>query len=1166
MILNTINQHEWIRAGKSRGPVYGGWYHYGYFSTSVRDPYIEQQEGLLIKKLVELRNLILTNDCFSFLGESISIAHTMELVAYDYGRANIVGTAKSNANLFYTHHGIKYDLNEEQWDKLYSYSTVNSLKKEQVALDYDITRKTTSIARVMNSFIQEYLENTPNNSKYTNNIKPFFHNKNAAHYLSNLIKNYLLIYSRNFKDKNKPIYRANFARFLGLNIIISFINQVEILELLCEFLETGEIKKYILDNKKNKKVKEAEIFRLENAFYKDSNILVNAIFASDPKPFLNFVNKKYRAANKKCKENLPIIASLLKTYLKYLCLNSRAPYVTSKDNPNKILFIATLKELQAMTNQEEALEINKTLDSIALQMGDIVINYCIENELLQKDMKIERRLNQANKTTAILKVPPEIMLELSGEKMNKPYFHECNKNVNLISTVGLPLTFNAKVHNSINGFLTINKKSYLYRNLVPILLKVDLSYLIFILEQIALLHKSTDIEELNNIKSMIYSWYDINEKELELLQKYPRKEIAEFSQVVKIYMLNFKELEYISLEHTLRKLCENKEIMKNDVAAITSIKNIFNKAKNIKFYIQGLLKDCVVYARFKYIIHDGFLDSRGRYYYHGVLTNIQNFVLGKMLLKPFADLHRVYESIDLITKYLSETLEPVFAVQLQKARKLYIKTDDALHIEYLYRFMDTKKITFNDFKRYLFEEDFEDIKTVIWVKNNIKKLKETCILHSLMYQYQLIEQRMPYIGDHYDLDARCSGLQMIAILLKSKPLAKLVNLIPNKNNEIIDIYSLANQGFNSLIQLMTKFVTTLNQDLFKDNKSYKIYLKCDPIKKHNLFNSLLIELESVIPDNYINEELYKSLKILEEPFLIQKITIENKTLKTRYLLIAYVINNILKIIKENEWDTDGLLQDRTLFKHAVMTLNYNATAHGRIEEFFDQLCTNPKLRILHYNNIMLFARFMELYFSKVFVPKYLNEITLMKKLSEEILTMIMKDDRLIIHNKNFKMVYRPLSTKAIRVNTAFYSLGNSDAPEMSKRKQSIKYKIHVSTNKLDKREFSSGFMPNFIQSMDAHVAHYVKETYVYLNNRLKNENKDCFIYDFANHDTFGSILRPYARIIIKQAYFNAFKDNYLHSLQLYKINKLDSLISKEIKNNELLTVLDLLYLNDHFVK
>lgn len=1125
---------------------------------------LDSREKNLIENLAQLKKLIMQNSCLDFLKESLIIAQTLEDTANKHYKKNIVNTSKSTENLLYTQKG-KYELNTEQWDKLYSLSTTVSIN-QTVKVIYGKRKKPQSISKTINSFIQNYLENTPANSKYTNNIRPFFHNKNAAKYLSNLIKNYLLIYSRNFKDKNKPIYRANFARFLGLNIIISFINQVEILELLCEYLETGEIKKYTIEDKKNKKITEAKLLQLETIFYKDANILIETIFSKEPKLFLNFVKKKY--CTTKCKEDLPIIASLLQTYLKYICLNSRAPYVTTitaDSNLNKKLFISTVKNIQTTIKQAEALEINKTLDSLALQMGDIIISFCIENKILQKDMQKEKRLNKAEKTTAILKVPPEIMLELSGEKMNKPYFHECNKKVNLTSNFGIPMTFNAKVHNSINGFIQINKESYLYRNVAPILLKVDISYLLFILDQLVYLHKVTNIAEITNICSMIYTWYDVDENELKLLLNYPQKEIADISMVVKLYILNLKDLDYNSIQKMLQKLCENKEIVKNDIAAITSLKNIFNKVKNIKFYIQGLLKDCVVYARLKYILHDGFLDSRGRYYYHGVVTNIQNFVLGKMLLKPFTDVIQIDKSLDLITKYLSETLEPIFAKQLRKARNSYYEIDKELQEEYLYRFMDTKKITFNDFHKQILTQDFRNMNTVIWIKNNIKKVKETSILHSLIYNYRFFGIKTPYLGEHFDLDARCSGLQMIAILLKSKPLAKLVNLIPNEKNEIIDIYSLANQGFNSLIKNMNEFMDALYKDLYQNNNTYQQYLKCDPIKNNSLFKELLAELETIIPENYTNEKTYEKVKLLEEPFLIKKIAITTKTMKTRYLLIAYAINNILKIIKQNKWDAEGLLDDRTLFKHAVMTLNYNATAHGRIEDFFEQLCVNPNLRTLYYHDIMIFARFMELYFSNSFVPKYLSEITLMKTLSEKILSMI-DNDRLIIHNKNFKMVYRPLSTKAIRVNTAYYSAENPDSTEISTRKQSIKYKIHVSTNKLDNREFLSGFMPNFIQSMDAQVAHYVKETYVYLNNRLKSENIDCFIYDFANHDTFSSILRPYSRIIIKQAYFNVFKDHYLHSLQLKNINALDFIISSKISNKDYLSVLDLLSLNDHFVK
>jgi hypothetical protein len=1149
------------------------------------------------KYLNELSVIIKNNTEFKFLEQELQLAEKMESWVSkinDYNKAqNAIIPDQFHANAFYLAEKTEeIYMTPAQWDMLYRLTTNSALTLNDDDLKEGRNLTTTIVHTDILYKALEKLKkrvitdaNKQKNSKNYKLAKMFAIHPNFIKSLDYVIRHYI---SQKITKSDSKLILSDFAIFLGNNLILLIISTDKMFYHIMSIIQSSS----------NFKVKVNEEYResfnnfLE--FYKKKDYLT--LYNSYYKSFINIYNT----------EDLKIITDIIILYITksfYDC-ESNKKFYDYLDNLYPLLKTLTHTELR------------KELIEISLQQGNIICSILKEEQIFTLEIISENKKDGYTTTNVI--VPSDAFQnEIFTKKMIRPYLHKNNIKISSNNENNLLSFDKTNIHNNIKTTIATKESSYFIKEpFVGVTHKIDLPYLLFILKNLKILMESkSTLSYQDSNMLMIYSLYDLDAQEVNNFLLFKEKKITNIIHLITAYLYNFNDVKYEII--TQKILLLKKEYKKNKIkwnrikTTIVTLEVLFDKIKSTKYIIKGLLGDAVLYSRFKYVLNRLFVDARGRAYEEANFLTIQGFSIAKILLKPFGDNTKLtQDNLNIITKGISICSNNTkFDVELVDIQQNYHKIDDKIYINYLYdHYLNSKKITQEEFKKWFLDKDERKdtnnhLEVIRWFLTIVKKPKYALIMHSFVYQ-RYNANPIKYLDEYFELDARNSGLQMMSILLKSKRLATLTNLIGNKVN---DIYTIANTEFITRLKLYPNMLSSFksacinlnlltneNEHIIPDFSKTKIDLttlksKEDLIKSfmiihfenpsmhdillqiQELFEPYLDTIEDLINKNRIEKWLQKSL-ISSDVYKNLKITKIGS-----FLISIKIINTIVEIMRINNWYTEEFLEDRNRFKHAMMTVVYNATSFGRKNDFKKDLKNSNKImKEIDHNHITYFALIMEGYFTKVFLPEYLPEYDIMKEITDKLVeekciinkklnkkvNMEILEKGIKIENKNFIIHYKPKKMKVSRVNTAFYN-------QEGKRQRTTTFQIRTPQREIDLSKFKLGFSPNFIQSMDAFVVHEFKEFFINLNKYLMENNLDYFIFDSTNHDTFKTTLKPFLLPIIKYCYLQLFlfdyfssilnhNENYLNHLKLW----LPSLFPKE----DLLTLQDFLPINSSFVK
>ncbi len=1147
-------------------------------------------ENIIKQHLDDLRIKFADGSTFAFLQEDLLLTDKIqELVKKWSKECNRNVMPKEIDNAIYTSQGILY-LTESEWDILYRLNHTPNIDIEHLLQGEKEKIEQPTILLEKMKIIQDSITNLAKinpKSSYYKIAKTFAANPGYASYLTTTLKYYLTININRNKENNIKIITTDIAKFIGTNLILM---------LICNDNFFNKVHNMLKDNQFIKK-------RVSDKFGK----YINAVLCGNKEYYLDYFQNMKKHFHKMDNKTFDTLVSIVNHYHIYLIWD----LYLHKNNKDKFLEQMQIKELFYNNKDHYSAKManmHKTLIQSLIQQGNIVINECIKEQLFMpiKNEKISQKM-QKLKTIATFELSSDLRDELLKERNNKPFLCKSNKK---IYEKSLPFNIQAAIHNNNNTQMRINKQSYLHKeknNFLGTKYKIDIPYLIYMLnivDRVQSIHLNTKtksvlplLEEAKQYLSIIYTWYNIKENIFNALLEYKNITIKKLALRIRNYLIDFNSVDYQeiqkSIDSYITKLTK-KEYAKYN-SALMNLQKIFDKAKNIKYYIKGLFKDAVLYSQFKYFIHDGFLDSRARYYINGIFTNIQTFPLAKTIVKPYGNhLLKIKEHLNIITEGIKKNLcNRILHQELNAQKRTFVRNNEILYVDYLYRYLDAKKISKDVFRSWFFnkkrrKDDINHLDSFKWLYNNIKKVKETAIIHSFIYQ-RYYNNPIPNLEEYYELDARSSGLQMIALLLRSKKLGQITNLIESVDEPagIVEIYSIANDNFiimlTTLQQFVTEFMTIcLNKGLIQDMQPIIPVVDSDKLLTNNLVvNFMKISMKSLQIQQLLDElvcvfnnteELKNKINNSRDNFnWLQKYMLKRERANggpisitsniSSYLINVKIANTILEISKMNGWDTRDFLENRERFKHAIMTVVYNSTSYGRRTHFQTELQkTNKTLNIIPATHISIYCIFLENYFYEVFVPKYLQEFKLMKKISK-IIADKDKSKSVTWRNKHVTIKFNPRITKKTRVHSAYYSLDG-------KRKITTRFQITIPTESLDKKQIEVAFMANFIQSMDAFIMHHIKNLFFNLNQYLLKHNVDLEINDGANHDTFWTVLKPYLRIIIKDAYINLYHINYLEGLHLSRKTHalITQLINKEIPLHQRITNGEIHNINPNFVK
>jgi hypothetical protein len=1160
---------------------------------------VTKQENMLNmqKYLNELSIIIKNNTEFKFLEQELHLAEKMESWVSkinDYNKAtNVIVPLQFHANAFYlVEKPEEIYMTSAQWDMLYRLSTDSSLNLNNDDLKEGKNLTSTVIhANVLDKALEKLKKrvitdsNKQKNSKTYKLAKVFAAHPNFIKSLDHIIRHYI---SQKITKSTSKLILSDFAIFLGNNLILLLISTDKMLYHIMSIIQSSN----------NFKVKVNEEYResFNNFLELYKNKELNTLYNDYYKSFINIYNK----------EDIKIISDIIILYI-------TKSFYDCESNKN---FYDYLDNLYPLLKTLSHAELSKELIEISLQQGNIVCNILKEEQLFTFETISENK-KDGYTTTNVIVLSDEFQNEIFIKKTIRPYLHKNNIKISINNENNLLLFNKTNIHNNIKTTIATKESSYFIKEpFVGVTHKIDLPYLLFILKNLKILMESKlTLSQQDSNMLMIYSLYDIEAQEVNNFLLLKEKKITNIIYLIKAYLYNFNDIKY---ENITQKLLLLKNEYKEDKmkwykmkTTIVTLEVLFDKIKSTKYILKGLLGDAVLYSRFKYVLNRLFVDARGRAYEEANFITIQGFSIAKILLKPFGDNTTLtQDNLNIIIKGISIcSNNTIVDSELADIQQKYHEIDEKIYINYLYdHYLNSKKITQEEFRKWFLDKDERKdtnnhLEVIRWLLTIVKKAKYALIIHSLVYQ-RYNTNPIKYLDEYFELDARTSGLQMMSILLKSKRLSTLTNLIGNKIN---DIYSIANIEFITRLKLYPNILssfksvcinlnllTNKNERIMPDFSKTKIDLQTLKSKEDLIKSFMMIHF-----DNPSMHDILLQIQELFEPYLdtiedlINKNRIENwlpKSLISRdfyknlkitkignCLIYIKIINTIVEIMRINNWYTEEFLEDRNRFKNAIMTIVYNATSFGRKDEFKKQLRNSNKImKEIDHNHITYFALIMEGYFTKVFLPEYLPEYDIMKEITEKLIEekcIINKklnrkvnkeilEKGIKIENKNFIIHYKPPQMKVSRVNTAFYN-------QEGKRQRTSTFQIKTPQRKTDLSKMKLGFSPNFIQSMDAFVVHEFKEFFINLNKYLMENNLDYFIFDSTNHDTFSSTLKPFVLPIIKYCYLQLFLFDYFSSILNHNENHLNHLklwLPSLLPKEDLLTLQDFLPINSSFVK
>jgi hypothetical protein len=816
-------------------------------------------------------------------------------------------------------------------------------------------------------------------------------------------------------------------------------------------------------------------------------------------------------------------------------------------------------------------DLYKNSNEIYVKLGSIMIDYMVNAKILDK---VTKRFSET-KSQLMLTVDEDIIANMMDLfSFNRPCLIEenakwlaDNEANDQLYKVMLENTNNF-IHENPDIRLEIKDDCYLLKQKPLIKYTIDVDYLKFFLMGLYDYYTKVPINDADRLWQfemiqVLLTMYDLDYLELV-------KQFADDPEATNL----LNELVYFGLDfNNMSPKAIREKIKAYKGIHRDTLINTLNKMYSYKIYIVGLIKDSVLYSLFKSFLVALFIDTRARSYLSSIMTNVHSFPYAKMFVKFVMDTDHA-ENFESNYKDIRRIVadELVFPEQKQKilsmTLKEYKKKDKELGYNYIYDFFNPDLMSKAEFKQLYYNDNLVDYNTLFRIKNTLRKAKRTFIVHSML----LLER---YNSDadilnYFELDATCSGLQMVSLLLNSNDLAKLSNLIGDVKS---DVYNEALMGFTEQIESLNKVVDSYRpfvskgNDILKDindleglnlNKE-EFSLYTDIYERFKAFCSMDISRSSYAP-NLINK-LYEDLSVCNIILDLQEFnwllssndmelhtwpTIEIPFKSLQSLMLVRKIFRLKSIILTHPWLENNVFSNRDLFKKPIMTYFYNATSYGRKEHFIEFLWTHSNYLQKSYRNLKLvtFVSSITEQFFSYFMTSRVPDATKMLDLSKYLTS---QQKPIIINNRYFKITFDPRVMRKQIIQTASFRKGRGS-----------QVTINIQTDATDSKMIKQRFNPNFIHSMDASIVHHYYRRLLKMNERLKEIYLICF---HANHDQFGISLRPFLKIILEDGYRELHESNYIDTLE----NIDPSLLSK-IKALVHENKLNLQKINEYFIK
>jgi hypothetical protein len=418
----------------------------------------------------------------------------------------------------------------------------------------------------------------------------------------------------------------------------------------------------------------------------------------------------------------------------------------------------------------------------------------------------------------------------------------------------------------------------------------------------------------------------------------------------------------------------------------------------------------------------------------------------------------------------------------------------------------------------------------------------------------------------YELDATSSGIQLVSLLIKSRALGKISNVV---GKGYTDIYKSYAHDFNDMMNTAKTFITgilkeltmphltkLINEERITDiskadtlGKSIRYFLYCNetelPVVAKNLSISIgkLILTKRWKPINLkIPNNLYWMFNTFHKEFYT-KLAKDNISYILRLLLYARVTFEYFACLADNPWID---LTNRNLYKKPIMSYAYNMGRTGRIAHYIEYFNDNANERgftSVNQHSIESLSRIIDNYFL-VFDAKYLRD-------GRDFLNII---KGYITHSCNVK---QPIGITNQYVSWEFKPYKTTvDRVWLFKKH---KLSIYTNTDEIDEDKAVTSFSSIFVHSIDAHIVFLFESMISEIKHELANKGIKLSISTFTNHDNFGIILAfaIYLKIILK--------DNYNSISNFEYLKQLGNPITNEILV-QVLTKVNLICENDNFIK
>jgi|GEM_PF-5903973 len=648
------------------------------------------------------------------------------------------------------------------------------------------------------------------------------------------------------------------------------------------------------------------------------------------------------------------------------------------------------------------------------------------------------------------------------------------------------------------------------------------------------------LTNLNKILNNINNPEKLTEYDLKFLSE--MYEINFLTLKKKLSITTFNKLINFALDFNINLVNFKKHAAKFDF-----LQKIKFKINGVKLIYNDIFINMVVNLKIKKFLNEYFLDFRGRNYPKGTFNflsgRVRNFIcfshINRFSFGKIQDLQKT-QILELLTEQVYSNLQETDITEKH-------------HADLLHNFLTIKEIPKLQ-KFYAFNYKVGSLFTIYKLIIDLKRLLFNA------------EKKFKDLGfcSFFSLDSSSSGAQIIAILLRSKKLAKCVQLSAGVDTpEKPDWYTTIAEGlktefndtilplYNTVFQLFPFFKDVFNvTELMSKEKSSPIDIKVALIEHfinnnlitfknsytneiHELFVVIFNDLDFAIRlfnsdamrffvkkfFNSFNIEVNaKLLKYLREVNLLSDLTsfsVFDLPLSAKILhdfcfrvklFWAYLMVDYLFYLNEG-YKIFGI--SRSLVKHPVMTALYGSTNYGKQHQMIDSVIKEAiKTGYLFIDPHKYFILTQYSGYLATLMDRYIaaifspgiDLINWIKKNKLEIST---------INSKDITYTYEPYILKTF----------------VKKKFTSKAYRISYRTSEIDYKDLSRCFLANYIQHHDALLV------YSFYNLIVKSNSVfPCYtLHDrYGCHPYYAPMLKPmikcaYEELITNNLYAQHFK-------------------------------------------